>query len=146
MYYFNVIILYYREMMGYYKEDLDKDLFNYCLKHGKKNFLKKAMIIHAFENHIFKDEDVIYFIINLMYEGQRNNFLLNVLVLMDISAWKNKFIKSLIDIIAQYVEENYEKNRLLVSYNPLMSIALSAELLTNISSSRKKFENECKRV
>ena len=142
----NILIYNNSDLIGYYKEDLDKDLFNYCLKHGKKNFLKRAMILHAFEKHIFKDEDVIYFILNLMYEGQRNNFLLNVLLLMDISAWKNKFIKSLIEIISQYIEENYEKNRLLVSYNPLMSIALSAELLSNISTSRKKFENECKRI
>ena len=142
----NILIYNNSDLIGYYKEDLDKDLFNYCLKHGKKNFLKRAMILHAFEKHIFKDEDVIYFTLNLMYEGQRNNFLLNVLLLMDISAWKNKFIKSLIEIISQYIEENYEKNRLLVSYNPLMSIALSAELLSNISTSRKKFENECKRI
>lgn len=65
---------------------------------------------------------------------------------MDISIWKNKFMKWLIDIISQYIEENYEKNRLLISYNPLMAIALSAEILMKIMTSRKKFENECKRV
>jgi len=30
-----------------------------------------------------------------------------------------------------------------MSHNPIMSIALSAELLMNIASSRKRFENEC---
>mmetsp|Transcript_13249 Transcript_13249/g.20706 ORF Transcript_13249/g.20706 Transcript_13249/m.20706 type:complete len:251 (+) Transcript_13249:1675-2427(+) len=40
-------------------------------------------------------------------------------------------------------ETNLESNRLLLSYNPLMSIALSAELLMNIANSRKRFENEC---
>jgi len=44
------------------------------------------------------------------------------------------------------VEENYEKNRLLISYNPLMAIALSSEILIKVMKTRKKFENECKRV
>jgi hypothetical protein len=79
---------------------LDKDLFNYCLKHGKKDFLKQSLTLNAFEKSIFKDEDVIYHILHLMNDGVRNNFLLNVLTLIDISIWKNKFIKSLIDIIA----------------------------------------------
>jgi len=79
--------------MGYYKKDLTKGLFNYCLQQGKKEFLKAALTLNAFEKTIFKDEDVIYNILNLMSDGVRNNFLLNVLSLIDISIWKNKFIK-----------------------------------------------------
>ena len=40
-------------------------------------------------------------------------------------------------------ETSLEENRLLLSHNPLMSIALAAELLMNIANSRKRFENEC---
>lgn len=68
---------------------------------------------------------------------------MNVLTLIDISVWKNKHMKDLIDIINDYVEENYDKNRLLLSPNPLMSIALACELLKNVGRNRRKFENEC---
>lgn len=78
--------------------------------------------------------------------GYRTNFLMNVLTLMDISVWKNKQMKDLIGILQDYAEDNYDKNRLLLSPNPLMSIALAAELLINIGMSRRKFENECQRI
>jgi hypothetical protein len=55
--------------------------------------------------------------------------------------WKNKNLKDLIDIINDYVEENYDKNRLLLSPNPLMSISLASELLNSIGNYRRKFEN-----
>ncbi|MFN9938286.1 MAG: hypothetical protein ACK56I_02320, partial [bacterium] len=55
-------------------------------------------------------------------------------------------MKSLIDIINAYVEDNYDKNRLLLSPNPLMSIALASELLLTIGENRIKFENECVRI
>jgi hypothetical protein len=71
---------------------------------------------------------------------------MNILSLVDVSVWKNKHLKDLVEIINDYVEENYDKNRLLLSPNPLMSIALAAELLTKIAQSRRKFENECKKI
>ena len=71
---------------------------------------------------------------------------MNILTLIDISVWKNKHLKDLIQIIDDYVNENYDKNRLLLSPNPLMSIALAAEILITIALSRKKFENECTKI
>lgn len=71
---------------------------------------------------------------------------MNILMLIDISVWKNKSLKDLIEIINDYVEENYDKNRLLLSSNPLMSIALAAEILNKIGKNRRKFDNECNRV
>jgi hypothetical protein len=71
---------------------------------------------------------------------------MNILTLIDFSVWKNKHLKELIDIINDYVEENYDKNRLLLSPNPLMTITLSAEMLNKIADSRRKFENECFKI
>lgn len=55
-------------------------------------------------------------------------------------------MKELIEILNDYVEVSYDKNRLLLSPNPLMSIALACELLNSIGASRRKFENECQRI
>jgi hypothetical protein len=85
-------------------------------------------------------------ILGVLKDGYRTNFLLNILTLIDIGVWKNKFMKDLIEIINDYVEEHYDKNRLLLSPNPLMSISLAAELLTKIGDNRRKFENECNRI
>ena len=95
---------------------------------------------------IFREEDVISEILRNLKEGSRTNFLLNVLMLIDISIWRNKQLKELIDIIKDYIEESYDKNRLLLASNPIMAIALTAEILVYISDQRKKFENECNKV
>ena len=115
--------------MGFYSHYLDKDLFIHCLKQGNTIFLQNALMLSAFDKMIFRDEPVISSILDILSQGSRTNFLLNVLSLVNIDSWKNKHLKELIQIINDYVEENYDKNRLLLSPNPLMSIALAAEIL-----------------
>lgn len=83
---------------------------------------------------------------DILNQGYRTNFLLNIIILIDISVWKNKHLKELVEIINDYVEENYDKNRLLLSPNPLMSLALAAEILNKVANSRRKFENECNKI
>lgn len=132
--------------MGYYSHFLDKELFIHCMTHGNTFFLQKALLLAAFDKMIFREDAVISQILDILGQGYRTNFLMNILSLIDISVWKNKHLKELIEIISDYVEENYDKNRLLLSPNPLMSIALAAELLQKIANSRRKFENECVKV
>jgi len=71
---------------------------------------------------------------------------LNVLSLIDVTIWKNKQLKQLIDLFKDFVEDDFSKNRLVLSYNPIMSIAMTCELLTHIARNRMRFENECKKI
>jgi len=102
--------------------------------------------VSAFEKFIFREEVIVEQILGVLKEGYRTNFLIDILTLIDISVWKNKYMKELIEILNDYVEMSYDKNRLLLSPNPLMSIALASELLNSIGASRRKFENECQRI
>lgn len=134
------------EYMGYYSHFLDKELFIHCMTHGNIFFLQKALILAAFDKMIFREDSVISQILDILNQGYRTSFLLNIVILIDISVWKNKHLKELVEIINDYVEENYDKNRLLLSPNPLMSIALAAEILNKVANSRRKFENECNKI
>ena len=42
-----------------------------------------------------------------------------------------------------FASEPFESNRLLLSYNPMMSIALSSDLLTKIGDKRRRFNDDC---
>ena len=132
--------------MGYYSHFLDKSLFIYCITHGNTHFLQKALNVGAFDKMIFREQMVIDEILTILKDGYRTNFLMNILILIDISVWKNKYMKELIDIFNEYVDESYDKNKLLLSPNPLMTIALACEILNTISFERKKFDNECDRI
>lgn len=83
-------------------------------------------------------------ILEFMKIGSKTNFLLNTLLLTEISEWKDKYLQRLISMFKELIDDKYENNRLLLSYNPLMSIALSAELLTKISRERARFQNVCR--
>lgn len=50
------------------------------------------------------------------------------------------------DIFTEFAESYYEKNQLNLSYNPILTIVLASEILNKVSSVRKKFENESKRI
>jgi hypothetical protein len=84
--------------------------------------------------------------LSILREGYRTNFLMNILTLIDISVWKNKYLKELLDTLNEYIEDPYDKNKLLLSPNPLMTIALACEILGKVSEYRRKFDNECNKI
>lgn len=82
--------------------------------------------------------------ITMLNDGSKTNFILNTLNMVDISVWNNEKIEKLLEKFTNFIEEIFENNKLLMSYNPLMSIALSAELCDKISIAREKFKNDAK--
>jgi hypothetical protein len=72
--------------------------------------------------------------------------VLNIFPLIDISVWKAKHFKGLIEIVVEFSENTYDKNNLMLTSNPIMSIALAADLVDTIGEKCKKLENECARV
>ena len=104
------------------------------------------MKLSAFEKLYFKKDEVVSEFINLLKVGSRTNYLLNILALVDLSIWKNQHLKELVEVLDEYESNPLDQNRLLLSYNPIMSICLAAEILTKIANSRRILENECKRI
>ena len=79
-----------------------------------------------------------------MQYGAKTNFLLNTLLLIDISVWSFDQASDLIDKIDELADTTIvNDNNLLLSNNPLMSIALSCELLDNIGSKKAQFNERC---
>jgi hypothetical protein len=134
------------DLMGYYFHDMTKELLIFCLDHGKEKFFSKSLELAAFNKFIFKNDDVVNKFLELLKSGTNTNYYLNILTLVDIALWKTNKIKELIEIFEQYASESYENNQLLLSYNPLMTIALAWETLTHISNHRKKLENQASKV
>lgn len=134
------------DYIGYYNVHINTDLLLYCLKNGNEPFLKGALKLSAFDKLIFRKDEVVSQFISLLKGGDRMNYLLNILTLVDLSIWKNQHLKELIEVLDEYESNTLEQNMLLLSYNPIMSICLAAEILTKIGISRRKLENECKRI
>ncbi len=129
--------------MGYYSSFLNKDLFLFALSNNNDLFMQKALLMGAFDKTELQEVEVIDNILANFEDGSKTNYILNILLLIGIDVWKNKSLKKLIDMFENFTCEDYLENRLILSYNPLMSIALTAEILTSIANTRKRFRDKC---
>lgn len=129
--------------MGYYREFITEELFLYALENDNNNFMQRALLMGAFDKQTFIKDKVIKQMLLYLEDGSKTNYILNVLLLSDVTLWKNKFLKELVKMFRNFASETYENNRLLLSYNPMMSIALTADLLTKIAMGRRRFLDEC---
>lgn len=109
--------------MGQYFHEMNQELLIFCLDHGKEAFLNKSL--YAFNKFIFRQDNVVEKLLELLKSGSQLNNYLNILTLVDISIWKINQIKALINIFEGYAYHEYETNQLLLSYNPLLTIALT---------------------
>jgi len=57
--------------------------------------------------------------ITMFNDGSKTNFILNTLNMVDISVWNNEKIEKLLEKFTNFIEEIFENNKLLMSYNPL---------------------------
>lgn len=105
--------------------------------------MQKALLMGAFDKTELQEVEVIDNILANFEDGSKTNYILNILLLIGIDVWKNKSLKKLIDMFENFTCEDYLENRLILSYNPLMSIALTAEILTSIANTRKRFRDKC---
>lgn len=125
------------QYIGYYVDDINVDLLLYCLKFGNEKFLKGALKLSAFDKLIFRESKVMNQIISLLKSGLRIIYLLNIMTLVDFSILRSQHLKDLIDVISSYEKDPLEENKLLQSYNPIMTICLAADILIKVGNSRK---------
>jgi len=86
------------EFMGVYSEFLeDEDLFLFSLDKNNNVFIKESLLMGVYDKQIFKKEKVILKILEFMKEGSKTIFILNTLILADISVWKNRHLVMLIE-------------------------------------------------
>ena len=95
----------------------------------------------AFNKNCFKKPSVVTEILSLMEIGSKTNLILNVLLLIDIGVWSFEETSHLISSIEDLLGGDGElDNKLLLSNNPIMSIALSSELLSNIGDAKERYK------
>jgi hypothetical protein len=78
--------------MGFYNEWLKKELYLYALEHSNHEFMKGALLAGAFPKSIFMAESVIMQMLVYLEDGSKTNYLLNVLLLSEVTLWKNRFL------------------------------------------------------
>jgi len=75
--------------MGYYTHNIDKTLFLFALENDNSLFMKKSLLMGAFDQKIFKDDEVVDCMLEFLDDGCKTNYILNVLLLTEVTLWKN---------------------------------------------------------
>ena len=97
----------------------------------------------AFEKTELLKSDVIDSILANFEDGSKTNFILNILLLTGLDGWRTKEMKQLVEMFENFMESEYLENRMMLSYNPMMSIVLTAEILRKIANAKKLFRDKC---
>lgn len=61
----------------------------------------------AFDDSIFKNDDVIQNMLMFLKDGNKTNYILNVLLLSNVTLWKNDQILELVEMFQNFTEESY---------------------------------------
>ena len=64
----------------------------------------------------------------------KTEFMLNVLIFADFSPWPKTDIQTFIDCLEEITEESHELNRIVLSYNPILTICLACIHLSEIGN------------
>ena len=101
---------------------------------------------YALNEHLFakflNDEDVVRQLLEI-FQQTKTELVLNVVGFCEFSRWGQHFIRKFIDCVAEIVNAGYEKNRILLTCNPALAIALASEYLQDIGRYMRVFRREC---
>lgn len=120
------------DFMGHYKTFLDQELLLFALNNNNATFVRQSLIQGAFDKQYFKKDEIVIEIIQTINQGSSTLIGLNTLILTDISVWKSDNIQLLLDQFETFCTAKFAENNLVLCYNPLQAIALTADLLMQI--------------
>lgn len=96
----------------------------------------------AFDQSMFKNTKVVKAMLSFFEnDGSKTNFILKVILLTDISQWKPNLLDKLLELLGAFIEE--DSKVLLLSYNPLLTLTLTCDILVRIGQAKKIFRDQC---
>ena len=107
-----------------YREYQTTELFIHAIKNHNELYLKDALEKGNYGAGEFEDESVIKAIEEQLDQKDKTEFILNLLIYADFSSWKGD-LETLVGYIGEITEMAYEENRIVLSYNPILTICLA---------------------
>lgn len=135
--------MHYSEISTFYIDNADRDLLIFALDNFNEHFLKFALRNSIIGLNLMAQSSIIEHILGLFKKGAKSELLLNVLLFSDFTRWEQINLRALLEMIKEIVTEEHEQNRILLSYNPILTIALGSEYLNKISDVKNIFRHEC---
>lgn len=105
-------------------------------------YLKDALQKETYGTKEFKEESVVAALEEVLEQKSKTEFVFNILIYADFSCWGGK-LDSLVDYIEEITDPAYEQNRIVFTYNPILTICLACQHLTSIGEAKISLLHRC---
>ena len=78
--------------------------------------------------------------------GSKTELVLNILMYSDLTRWEQKRIRHFVNMIKDIIKQAHESNRILLCYNPILTISLACEYLGKIGNCNKFSDIICLQI
>lgn len=123
-------------------KDAKIDLMIFALRNQNEAFLKFAFKESIFGPQSFEDESLRTELLDMLSHKAKTELVLNVLIFADFSRWPQRDLRDFIDYVSEITSMGHEQNRILLTYNPILTICLACNHLTAIGRSISVFAHE----
>ena len=118
----------------FYILDADIDLLVYALK---------SLVFNV---NILSNVKIITELLNNLSEGRHIELCLNIIIYVDFGQWSHGNIEILLSFIDDVINESEDNNKLILTSNTIMALALCSEFLKRISKTVRKYKRKCKHL
>ena len=124
-----------------YQQDATFDLMVFAIRNQNEVFLKFALSDSIFGSDFFENQKVREEILNNIELKAKTEFYLNILLFADFSRWPQRDLDLFITCLEEITSEAHEKNRIVLSYNPILTICLASCHLESIGEKISIFKH-----
>ena len=126
---------------SFYKDSQKLGLFVFCIKNHNEIYLKYALQRAIYGASELCEPEVMDALTEQLQLKSKTEFILNILIFADFGRWGQKRLETLVEIFAEMTDANVEKNRIVLSYNPILTICLSCQHLTSIGNAVSQYKH-----
>ena len=114
----------------------------FAVKNSNEYFLKHAFREpdEIFDAEILGQHELIEQLLELLSAGTNIQLIMNVLLYADFESWLKDDIEPLLEFIESLSDTESELSMIFYIYNPIMTICLCCEILTNIGDAHGSFQ------
>ena len=88
-------------------------------------------------------EEVVAEILEQLALKSKTEYILNILIFADFTRWKTEDLGEIIGFLTETAEQQPEQNRIVLSYNPILTICLACQHLQAIGGAIGQYKHEC---
>jgi hypothetical protein len=129
------------DFANYFLTDCNEKLFRFALRNQNEIFLKYALNEALFSEQMFQVKEIREEIMTMIRLKSKTEFILNVCLFADLAMClkleqqpNQNDLEDFIGCLEEITSVNsHEQNRIVLSYNPILTICLACEQLTKIA-------------